>query len=113
MQILFDLPPRFSARCKSPHVRDYTLRIIKIVLANFNFETTTAVGTYIYPFKGKLSQWLATRFPRLGEKIIVVSEKHQKTLMLAKSKKVVWNVIELAKKRGDSNPNPPESRPFK
>jgi methionine biosynthesis protein MetW len=98
MQVAFDLPPRFSARYKSPHVRDYTLRIMKDILANFGFEILNVTGTFIYPFEGKISRWLATSFPRLSEKIIVVSEKHQKTLSLT-SKNVVWNVLELGKEK--------------
>jgi methionine biosynthesis protein MetW len=102
MQVVFDLPPRFSARYKSPHVRDYTLRIMKNVLVNFGFEISKVTGTYIYPFESKISRWLAKSFPRLSEKIIVVSEKHQKTLA-PQSKKVVWNVLELAKEKIDTN----------
>jgi methionine biosynthesis protein MetW len=94
MQILFDLPPRFSARYKSPHVRDYTLRIVRTVLANFGFEIANVTGTYVYPFEGRFSQWIAANFPRLGEKIIVVSEKHRKT-PVTRPKAVVWNVMEL------------------
>jgi methionine biosynthesis protein MetW len=98
MQILFDLPPRFSARYKSPHVRDYTLRIVRMVLASFGFEIANVTGTYVYPFEGKFSQWVAASFPRLGEKIIVVSEKHRKTLV-TRPKAVVWNVMELFRRR--------------
>jgi len=98
MQIIYDLPPRFSARYKSPHVRDYTLRIVKNVLANFDFEIANVTGTYIYPFEGKVSQLLANSFPRLSEKIIVISEKHRKTLA-TKHKNVVWSVLELAQKK--------------
>jgi len=98
MQILFDLPPRFSARYKSPHVRDYTLRLIRAILANFEFEIVRVAGTYVFPFEGKFSQWMATRFPRFGEKVIVVSEKHRKT-PAARTKNVVWDVMELVKKK--------------
>ena len=98
MQILFDLPPRFSARYKSPHVRDYTLRIIRTVLANFKFEIVKAAGTYVYPFEGKFSQWVATSFPRLGEKVIVVSEKHRKT-PASRTQNVVWDVLDLVGKK--------------
>ncbi len=98
MQILFDLPPRFSARYKSPHVRDYTLRIIRTVLANFEFEIVKVAGTYVYPFEGKFSQWVATSFPRLGEKVIVVSEKHRKT-PASRPKNVVWDVLDLVGKK--------------
>ena len=97
MQILFDLPPRYSARYKSPHVRDCTLRIIKNVLVNFGFEISDVTGTYIYPSEDRISQWLAKSFPRLAEKIIVVSKKHLKTPRMH-SRKVVWNVLELVKR---------------
>jgi len=97
MQILFDLPPRYSARYKSPHVRDYTLRIIKNVLVNFGFEISDVTGTYIYPSEDRISQWLAKSFPRLAEKIIVVSKKRLKTTRMH-SRKVVWNVLELVKR---------------
>jgi len=95
MQILLDLPPRFSARYKSPHVRDYTLRIIRVVLTNFGFNIKNAAGTYVYPYEGKFSQWVAARFPRMGEKIIVVSKKQLKTATI-KSQSIVWNVMELS-----------------
>ncbi len=98
MQILFDLPPRFSARYKSPHVRDYTLRIIRTVLTNFEFQIVKAAGTYVYPFEGKFSQWVATSFPRLGEKVIVVSEKRRKTPAV-RPKNVVWDVLDLVGKK--------------
>ena len=97
MQILFDLPPRYSARYKSPHVRDYTLRIIKNVLVNFGFEISDVTGTYIYPSEDRISQWLAKSFPRLAEKIIVVSKKRLKTPRM-QPRKVVWNVLELVKR---------------
>lgn len=95
MQVVFDLPPMYSARYKAPHVRDYTLRIVKKVLADFGFDILNVTGTYIYPFKDRFSQWLAKSFPRLAEKIIVVSKKHQ--MIKVKPKKVVWNVLELVK----------------
>jgi methionine biosynthesis protein MetW len=97
MQILFDLPPRYSARYKSPHVRDYTLRIIKNVLVDFGFEISEVTGTYIYPSEDRISQWLAKSFPRLAEKIVVISQKHLKTGR-TQHRRVVWNVLELIKK---------------
>jgi SAM-dependent methyltransferase len=97
MQIFFDLPPRFSARYKSPHVRDYTLRIIRRILVNFGFETLGVTGTYVYPSEGRPSRWLAKSFPRLSEKIIVVSRKRRKSAIYQPGK-VVWNVLELLDK---------------
>jgi len=75
IQILFDLPPMYSARYKSPHVKDYTLKIVKKILSDFGFKIENVTGTYIYPFRWKLSQWLVDKFPRFAEKIIVVSRK--------------------------------------
>lgn len=95
IQIALDLPPAYSARYKSPHVRDYTLRIVRTVLAAYGFKILSATGTYVYPFKGKFSQWLAKNFPRLSEKIIIVSKKH-KNIQYPQSQKIVWNILELA-----------------
>jgi len=68
MQIVFDLPPMYSARYKSPHVRDYTTRIIKNVLLNSGFEVIHVGGTYIYPNKGRISQWLAEKLQGLSRR---------------------------------------------
>lgn len=94
LQAVFDLPPMYSARYKSPHVRDYTLRIVKNTLTRFGFAVKNVTGTYIYPFKGKVSQFSAKVFPRLAEKIIVVSEKHRE-IGKPPLRKVVWNVLDL------------------
>jgi len=94
IQIAFDLPPVYSARYKSPHVRDYTLRIVKKTLTNFGFNIERVIGTYIYPFEGRLSQWLGKSLPRLAEKIIVVSKKNREVEPI-RPQKVVWNVLEL------------------
>lgn len=95
IQVALDLTPVYSARYKSPHVRDYTLRIIRTILTAYGFKILKATGTYVYPFKGKFSQWLAENFPRLSEKIIVVSEKEKK-IRYPQSQKIVWNILELA-----------------
>ncbi len=97
MQVVFDLPPLYSARYKSPHVRDFTLRLVRHILTGFGFGILRAEGTYVYPNRGAFSQWLARHFPRLGEKVVVVSVKRfdaPKSL----SKKVVWDVLELVGK---------------
>jgi methionine biosynthesis protein MetW len=94
IQIMFDLPPVYSARYKSPHVRDYTLRIVKTMLSNFGFRTESITGTHIYPSKNAFSQWLAKIFPRLSEKIVLLSTKHGNVRPI-QSDKVVWNVLDL------------------
>lgn len=95
MQLIYDLPPRFSARYKSTHVRDYTLKIVRNILLKFDFQIEIINGTYIYPFKDKLSQFLANCFPRLSEKIIIRSRKHRKTLPKKETVPVIWNVLDL------------------
>jgi hypothetical protein len=65
---------------------------------NFGFEISEVIGTYIYPSEGKISQWLAKSFPRLAEKIIVVSKKRS-NIPRRQHGKVVWNVLELTRKR--------------
>lgn len=75
MQIFLDLPPMQSARYKSVHIRDYTLRLLRIVLKLNGFEVKMIRGTYLYPFDNTISRVLAGLFPRLSERIIVVSEK--------------------------------------
>jgi methionine biosynthesis protein MetW len=100
MGIVYDLPPRFSARYKSPHVRDYTLRIIRNIMRNFGFTIIQETGTYVFPFENKFSQWLASSFPRLSEKIVVVSKKGKKANSI-RSGKIVWDVSEIAGKKTD------------
>jgi len=75
LQLFLDYPPIFSARYKSPHVRDFTLRIAKIALVNNGFKIISAEGTTIFPFKNRLARALAHRFPRLRERIILVAKK--------------------------------------
>ena len=87
-QIFFDFPPMYSARYKSPHVRDFTLGIMKKILPVFGFDIEFVRGTYVFPSIGKLSQWVAKNIPRISEKIVVISSKKrnpQKTL------DVVWD----------------------
>lgn len=75
IQIFLDLPPIQSARYKSVHVRDYTLRILKIVLRLNGFKINQVVGTYLYPFDNKIGRLIARLFPRISEKIIIKCEK--------------------------------------
>lgn len=78
MGIFLDLPPRFSARYKSPHVKDYTLKIMKKILKKFGFNIISVEGTFVYPSRGPISKLLAKIFPRLAEKIIIVATKKKK-----------------------------------
>jgi len=74
-QVFLDLPPMQSARYKSIHVRDYTLRILKIVLKSNGFKIKQVKGTYLYPFTNVISRLVANLFPRLSERLILICEK--------------------------------------
>jgi len=72
---LLDLPPQYSARYKSPHVRDFTLKTIKWALKINGFRVERAHGTYIYPFKGRVSRYLAKTIPRFADRVILKARK--------------------------------------
>ena len=74
-QIFLDLPPMHSARYKSVHVRDYTLRILRSILKLHGFRLRQVKGTYIYPFDNTVGRFLANLFPRLSERFILICEK--------------------------------------
>lgn len=87
-----DLPPMYCARAYSPHMRDFTLKFMKALLKIKGFDALRIEGTYVYPFKNKLSQFFARRIPRLGEKIIIVAEKKREPALLPS---VIWDIRNL------------------
>ncbi|MFX0139499.1 MAG: methyltransferase domain-containing protein [Candidatus Hodarchaeota archaeon] len=90
IQVFLDLPPVYSARYKSSHKRDFTLKLIKIDLKINGFRIEKITGTCIPPFKNKISQVLAWLFPRFSSKIIIVSKKITKPKSFPEIL-VVWN----------------------
>lgn len=77
IQIFLDLPPVQSARYKSVHVRDYTLRMLKVALELNGFKVEYVRGTYVYPFKNNISRFIANIFPRLSERLIAICRKDE------------------------------------
>ena len=75
MQIFLDLPPMQSARYKSVHVRDYTLRILKCVMKLNGFRVKQVKGTYLYPLNNAIGRLIVRLFPRLSERLILICEK--------------------------------------
>lgn len=74
MQLFLDLPPFAAARYNGFHVRDYTLRIMKALLAAHGFDLLRRYGTQIT----KAPEWthaLCHPFPRLGKCIVLVLKK--------------------------------------
>lgn len=76
MMLFLDLPPMFSARYRSAHYRDFTLRLIKLVLQNHKFTMEKATGTaFFFPRIGEFWSPLATFFPSWSNAVIVVATK--------------------------------------
>jgi len=74
MQLFLDLPPFAAARYNGFHVRDYTFRIVKALLAAHGFDLLRRYGTQIT----KAPKWthvLCRPFPRLGKCIVLVLKK--------------------------------------
>ena len=91
---LLDLPPKYSARYKSPHFRDFTLKLMRRALELNGFKLDIALGTYIYPFKCRFSQYIAKKIPRFADRIIIKATKFGEP---QHSPKVVFDVRELMK----------------
>jgi len=76
MMLFFDLPPMYSARYRSSHYRDFTLRTMKIVLQNHGFRLEKAVGSaFFLPKIGEFGAALASHVPSWSDSIIAVCSK--------------------------------------
>jgi hypothetical protein len=92
IEVLLDFPPINSARYKSTHVRDFTLRTVKKALANNGFKICKIGGTSVFPSRNSFSKFVANLVPRLSETIVLLAEKGQKP---AKTLEVTFDVREL------------------
>jgi 2-polyprenyl-3-methyl-5-hydroxy-6-metoxy-1,4-benzoquinol methylase len=72
MMAIFDLPPRYSARFRAAHVRDFTYRTSKKCLQAFGFEILHAEGTGVFVpgLKKHVLHGLTKLFPRHGAEIV-------------------------------------------
>jgi ubiquinone/menaquinone biosynthesis C-methylase UbiE len=76
MMAFLDMPPMYSARYRSPHFRDFTLRTIKMVLQNHGFAVQKTIGcSFFLPKIGEFGAGVATFFPSWANTTIVVSQK--------------------------------------
>lgn len=75
IQIFCDLPPFMSSRYKSIHVRDFTLKIVKIILNKYGFKVKTVKGFDIPLMPKFFSDLLCKIHPRFGGGIIISAEK--------------------------------------
>lgn len=80
---LLDLPPVGAARYRSPHVRDFTVRVLRYALAQNGFKTLEVRGTWlgiplpkaIARLAGAIDSMIAYRAPRLAAGVVVLATK--------------------------------------
>jgi SAM-dependent methyltransferase len=77
MMLLLDRPPRYSARFRAPHVRDFTFRTMRECFQSFGFEVREAVGTGIFVpgLKRHVLRAPSRMFPRFSAEIVFVLRK--------------------------------------
>lgn len=81
MMIFLGLPPRYSARYRAPHFRDFTLKVGKIALQNHGFEVQKITGSDIHiPGFGYTASPLASLLPGWAETIIYRAVKRARSV---------------------------------
>ena len=76
MMTFFNIPPMYASRYRAPHVRDFTLKTIRIALSENGFVIRRAVGSAFYlPKIGEFGKGLATWFPSWANTTVVLAEK--------------------------------------
>lgn len=84
---LLDLPPLAAARYRSPHVRDFTIRVLTYALKENGFDVIVVRGTslgfpwppYIERIIGSIDSALAYGVPRLSAGLVVLAKKMRST----------------------------------
>ena len=77
MMLFFDLPPRYSARFRAPHVRDFTPRTFRKCLRAFGFEVLESCGTgfFVPGFKRHLATRVSKLNPFLAAEMVFMVRK--------------------------------------
>lgn len=75
LYFFLDLPAPFSAKYKCNHYRDFTSRMLRGIVKIHGFEVLHTEGTFINPFLGGFSRWVARKIPRFAGDITVVCRK--------------------------------------
>ncbi len=76
MLTFFNIPPMYAARYRASHVRDFTLKTVKMALEKNGFAFERAVGTAFYfPKIGEFGQGIAEWFPGWSHTTIVMAAK--------------------------------------
>jgi SAM-dependent methyltransferase len=73
-QLFLDLPPWTGARYRSFHIREYTLRLTRRLLAAHGFKVIRRYGNEI-PYMPAFTRMFTRVFPRWGRSIILVAKK--------------------------------------
>jgi len=80
MMIFMGLPPKFSARYRASHFRDFTLKVGKIAIENHGFEILKITGSDIHlPVFGYTLSPVAALFPSWAETIIYLAVKRARS----------------------------------
>ena len=76
MLTFFNIPPMYAARYRASHVRDFTLKTVRMALGKNGFVCEQAVGTAFYlPKIGEFGKSFAEWFPSWSHTTIVVAAK--------------------------------------
>ena len=76
MMIFLGLPPKYSARYRAPHFRDFTLKVGRIALENNGFEVRKIIGGCLWiPGCRWAASALGTLFPGWADTIIYLAIK--------------------------------------
>lgn len=79
MMMFFDLPPMYSSRFRSPHVRDWTKKTMIMALKIFGFKVEKVLGAGFYlPIFGFFNVFgLSLLFPRFSYSAVVLARKSE------------------------------------
>jgi len=94
-QVFLDLPPFFGSRYRSFHVRDYTYRIVRLLLQAHGFEVLRRYGVQM-PWLPDWTHIITRILPRFGLSTIVVARKKKNpNRRMLESGQVIANVRSL------------------
>jgi len=82
MMLLADLPPRYSARFRAAHVRDFTFKTMKRCIKEFGFTIKKRQGTGIFlPFISRnIFAGLTKLVPRIATEVVFLCQKNSSIL---------------------------------
>lgn len=94
MMLFFDLPPRYSARFRAPHVRDFTHKTMRMCIQEFGFSIVRRHGTglFIPGARQNVLTGLTGYVPRLATEIVFDCRK-ERSVVYDASKAVVLESI--------------------